>query len=304
MEALTKDSFVSLSTTEQVVRLEQLDARTRQQLILSSRNSVTLTRALSSEKLFYTLKEIGLADAVDLLALAAPEQVRDMLDLDCWRKDTIDTRRVAAWLMLLDEAGSGKLAEWALHTDIELLVLLVMRHFEVIRKADIEEDPDFDLSPYFTFDDQYLLRFIGEAEPILSLVLERLRVLDYENYKQVLEWSLHELDSVLEEDVLHWRNARLADRGYPAYDEARELFRFIPPDLASWERYHRAAVSKVRYAAGEEVIPSDHALMLLGERDSFLARALAALPSERIEEVRHELATLTNEVVIAEAYDP
>jgi hypothetical protein len=88
------------------------------------------------------------------------------------------------------------------------------------------------------------------------------------------------------------------------YDEARELFRFIPPDLASWERYHRAAVSKIRYAAGEEVIPSDHALMLLGERDSFLARALAALPSERIEEVRHELATLTNEVVIAEAYDP
>ena len=234
MEALTKDSFVSLSTTEQVARLEQLDARTRQQLILSSRNSVTLTRALSSEKLFYTLKEIGLADAVDLLALAAPEQVRDMLDLDCWRKDTIDTRRVAAWLMLLDEAGSGKLAEWALHTDIELLVLLVMRHFEVIRKADIEEDPDFDQSPYFTFDDQYLLRFIGEAEPILSLVLERLRVLDYENYKQVLEWSLHELDSVLEEDALHWRNARLADRGYPAYDEARELFRFIPPDLASW----------------------------------------------------------------------
>ena len=213
---------------------------------------MTLTRALSSETRFYTLQEIGLADAVALLALAAPEQVRDMLDLDCWRKDTIDTRRVAAWLMLLDEAGSGKLAEWALHTDIELLVLLVMRHFEVIRKADIEEDPDFDLFPYFTFDDQYLLRFIGEAEPILSLVLERLRVLDYENYKQVLEWSLHELDSVLEEDVLHWRNARLADRGYPAYDEARELFRFIPPDLASWERYHRAAVSKVGYAAGEE----------------------------------------------------
>ncbi len=304
MAALTKDSFVSLSTAEQVTRLEQLDARTRQQLILSSRNSVTLARALSAEKLFYTLKEIGLADAVDLLALAAPEQVRDMLDLDCWRKDMLDTRRVASWLMLLDEAGSGKLAEWALHTDIELLVLLVMRHFEVIRKADIEEDPDFDQSSYFTFDDQYLLRFVGEPEPILSLVLERLRVLDYENYKQVLEWSLHELDSVLEEDALHWRNARLADRGYPTYDEARELFRFLPPNLLSLERYRRAAVSKIRYVAGEEVIPSDHALMLLGVRDSFLVQTLAALPPERIEEVEHELAMLTNEVVVAEVCDP
>src|SRR5262245_1457208 len=143
MEILTKELFAALPIAEQAVRLEQVDARTRQQLIVSSRNSVTLTRALSSEKLFYTLKEIGLADATDLLALAAPEQIRDMLDLDCWRKDALDNRRVVAWLMLLDEAGSGKLAEWALHTDIELLVLLVMRHLEVVRKADVEEEPDF-----------------------------------------------------------------------------------------------------------------------------------------------------------------
>ncbi len=304
METLTKDAFVALSTVEQVARLEHVDARTRQQLIVSSRNSLALTRVLSSEKLFYTLKEIGLADAVDLLALAAPEQVRDMLDLDCWRRDTLDNRRVAAWLMLLDEAGSGKLAEWALHTDIEVLVLLVMRHFEVVRKADVEEDPDFDQSLYFTFDDQYLLRFVGEAEPILSLVLERLRVLDYENYKQVLEWSLHELDSALEEDALRWRNARLADRGYPAYDEAQALFRFVEPEALPWTRYRRATATKVRYASGEEVIPSDHALMLLDVRDSLLVRSLAVLPPEQLEEIGQELAMLTNEVVIAEACDP
>jgi hypothetical protein len=227
-----------------------------------------------------------------------------MIDLDCWRKDTLDDRRFLTWLMLLDEAGSSKLAEWALYADIELLVLLVKRHFEIVRKAEIEEDPNFDQSRYFTFDDQYLLRFVGEEEPILALLLERIRVLDYETYKRVLEWSLLELDSSLEEDSLRWRNARLADRGYPSYDEAQILFRFITPESVSPERYRRATATRVRYAADEEFIPADHALMLIdGDQDSLLVRALAVLPPEAIEQIRQELAMLTNETAVAEACD-
>ena len=133
---ITKELFVSFPVPEQAARLARVDAKTRRELILSARNSVELTRALSVEMLFYTLKEIGLADTVDLLALAAPQQVRDMLDLDCWRQDQLDARRVLTWLMVLDEAGSGKLAEWLLHADLELLVLLVKRHLEVVRKAE------------------------------------------------------------------------------------------------------------------------------------------------------------------------
>lgn len=303
METPTKELFAALPVAEQIVRLEQVDARARQHLILSSRNSLTLARSLSSEKLFYTLKEIGLTDATDLLALASPEQVRDMVDLDCWRKDTLDDRRMLTWLMLLDEAGSGKLAEWALHVDVELLVLLVKRHFEVIRKAEIEEDPDFNQASYFTFDDQYLLRFIGEEEPILALLLERMRVLDYETYRHILEWSLLEFDSSLEEDSLRWRNARLADRGYPSYDDAQELFRFVAPESIALAQYRRVAATKVRYAADEELVPADHALMLLNVPDSFLVRTLALLPSEHTEYIGQELAILTNEVVVAEARD-
>src|SRR5262249_11056804 len=153
-----------------------------------------------------------------------PEQVRDMMDLDCWRKDRLDDRRTLMWLMLLDETGSGKLAQWALRADVELLVLLVKRHLEIIRKADVEEDPNFNQSLYFTFDDQYLLRFLGEPEPILHLLLERLRVLDYRVYTYILENSLVELESGLEEEAFRWRNARLADRAYPDYEEARSLF--------------------------------------------------------------------------------
>lgn len=300
----SKEVFSSLPVPEQIVRLEQVDAKTRRELLLSARDRLALTRALSVETLFYTLKEIGLADSTELLALAAPEQVRDMLDLDCWRRDRFDDQRLLTWLLFLDEAGSGKLAEWFLHADVELLLLLVQRHFEVVRKFDVEEDPDFNQARYFTFDDQYLLRFIGEEEPILALLLERLRVLDYRTYQTILEASLYELDSGLEEEALRWRNARLADRGYPSSAEAGALFRFVAPETVSLAPYRRTALRPLRFATAEEVIPSDHALMLLDIRDSFLARVLATLPPEDVEPISHELAILTNQAMIAEARDP
>ena len=272
----------SSQSPNRLAQLVQLEAKERQEFLLSAKNGVAIVRALSSETLLYTLKEIGLHDAVGLLTMAAPEQVRDMLDLDCWRKDRLDDERLTNWLMLLDESGSSKLAEWILHADIELLVFLIQRHFEVVRKVDIEEEPDFDESKYFTFDDQYLLRFRGESEPILYLLLEQLRTLDYRRYLHALENSLFELESGLEEQAFRWRAARLEDRGYPIYEEAQALFRFIPPDSIPLQAYQRSP-DTLHLAAGDETItPPDHALALLAEPTSFFSQVLASLPHQTI----------------------
>lgn len=293
----------ALSVTEQAAQLVQLEAKERQEFLLSAKNGVAIVRALSSETLLYTLKEIGLQDAVGLLAMAAPEQVRNLLDLDCWRKDSLDDERLTNWLMLLDEGGSSKLAEWILHADIELLVLLIQRHFEVVRKVDVEEEPDFDESKYFTFDEQYLLRFRGESEPILYLLLEQLRTLDYRRYLHALENSLFELESGLEEQAFRWRAARLEDRGYPGYEEAQTLFRFLPPDSISCQAYPRLP-DTIQLAAGDDTItPPDHALALLSEPTSFFSLVLASLPRQTIAQIGQELAYLTNSIVTAEARD-
>ena len=292
-----------LSVSEQAAQLVQLDAKSRQEMILAAANSLDLVRALSSETLLYTIKEIGANDAVDLLALAAPEQVRDILDLDCWRQDSLDDERLINWLLLLDEGGGSKLAEWFLHTDIELLVLLVKRYFEVVRQVDIEDDRDFDQTEYFTFDDQYLLRFRGEPEPILHVLIERIRALDYRMYLYVLENSLFELESGLEEAAFRWRTARLEDHGYPTYEEAQDLFRFVPPESVHLQPYTRAAL-QMHFASGDEVVtPPDHALALLSQPASFFSRILAALPAEYLEQIGQELAYLTNIIVAAEGRD-
>ncbi len=280
-----------------------LPAKTRQERILASPRSLDLVRGLSSESLFYTLKEVGLTDAGGLLGLASPEQVRDMMDLDCWRKDRLDGQRLLSWLMFLDEAGSGKLAEWALQADVELLVWLVKRHCEVVRKADVEHEPDFNPGRYFSFDDQYLLRFVGDEEPILGLLLERLRVLDYRFYTHILEQTLFELETQLEEEALRWRMARLADRGYPDFEQARELFQIVPPHTVRPERYPRTGLAPSRSRDTEAVIPPDHAVLLVSEAQSFFGTALSAADPAIRERLSIELAYLTNHVVMAEACD-
>ena len=284
-------------------QLSGLPAKTRQARILASPRSLDLVRGLSSESLFYTLKEIGLTDAGGLLALASPEQVRDMMDLDCWRKDRLDGQRLLSWLMFLDEAGSGKLAEWALQADVELLVWLVKRHCEVVRKADVEREPDFNPGRYFSFDDQYLLRFVGDEEPILGLLLERLRVLDYRFYTHILEQTLFELETQLEEEALRWRMARLADRGYPDFEQARELFRIVSPHTVRPERYPRTGLPPPRSRDAEAVIPPDHAVLLVSAAESFFGTALSAAGPAIRERLSIELAYLTNHVVMAEACD-
>ncbi len=292
-----------LPVSEQAAQLVQLDAKGRQEFLLSAKNGLAIVRALSSETLLYTLKEIGLNDTVELLAIASPEQVRDMLDLDCWRKDRLDDARLMNWLMLLDESGSSKLAEWFLHTDIELLVLLIQRHFEVVRQADVEEDANFDRSQYFTFDEQYLLRFRGEPEPILYLLLEQVRALDYRMYLHALENSLFELESGLEEYAFRWRVARLEDRGYPTYEEAQALFRFTPPDSIPLQHYQRVPATIQLVAGDDTITPPDHVLALLTEPTSFFSQVLARLPRKTIEQIGQELAYLTNIIVMAEARD-
>ena len=111
-----QEQFLSLPFQEKLEFLYGLPARQKRDLILSAPEAERLVRSFAPETLFYTLKEIGLADSVDVLGLASPTQVRDMLDLDCWRRDRLDDRRLLAWLMLLDEAGGGKLAEWGVPT--------------------------------------------------------------------------------------------------------------------------------------------------------------------------------------------
>ena len=103
--AYSSDAFNSLPFREQLDALYGISARDRRDLILSAPNAQRLVRSFAAESLFHTLKEIGLEDGAELLSLASGEQVCALVDLDCWKKDRLETATLLNWLEVIVEAG-------------------------------------------------------------------------------------------------------------------------------------------------------------------------------------------------------
>src|SRR5438034_243636 len=84
-----------------VLSLPRTVARRRALAILDDPAAEKLVPSLPLQDLYYAIKEIGLADAADLVALASPEQIRGFLDLEVWERDRFVTERADPWLELL-----------------------------------------------------------------------------------------------------------------------------------------------------------------------------------------------------------
>ncbi|HTO98518.1 MAG TPA: DUF6178 family protein, partial [Myxococcales bacterium] len=92
-------------------------------LILSAPDPQQLVESLPAEELYFAILDVGPDDAAELVAMAAPEQFRHLVDMAAWRgaDEGPRTGEVLRWLRLAREGGAdlakfrGQL--WAL--DIE-----------------------------------------------------------------------------------------------------------------------------------------------------------------------------------------
>ena len=64
----------------------------RAEALLEEPDAAQLIPQIPVQNLYYAIKEVGLADAYDVVALATPEQVRGFLDLDVWDRDLWKSR--------------------------------------------------------------------------------------------------------------------------------------------------------------------------------------------------------------------
>ena len=72
---------------------------------LARPNAVELVQSSSSEQLFFTIKTVGLADSLALLALVTERQVCGFVDLDCWRKDSFVRKPFMEWIAAFVQVG-------------------------------------------------------------------------------------------------------------------------------------------------------------------------------------------------------
>ncbi len=301
--AYSSDAFNRLPFREQLDALYGISALERRDLILSAPNAQRLVRSFAAESLFQTLKEVGLEDGGDLLALASGDQVCALLDLDCWKKDRLETATLLDWLEVIVEAGGRAVGELLNAVDRDLLVLLLKRFVRVHRRDDPEEPEDDAEGPeIFELDEHYQILFHrwDARSALVRNLIEALYERDYSYFITVMEDTSWGVESDLEEAAFRMRNARLQDRGFPDYYEAQEIYRPLrATDLAPRsEPLGRAATEQ------DWALAQDRALALPESGASFFSQLLhAGFSGEAATELRHELAHLVNRVLVADGVD-
>jgi len=254
-------------------------------------------RTLPAEELYFTIREIGMGDAAELVRLASPGQFRTFLDLDAWRGSEVDARRILPWLRAARAAASTsdrEAARWRRklrQLDPEILSLVLVA---TLRIHDLEEDPDPEIQGdrfMRTPEGKYVIEFSVDGVEYLAArgIVDDLYAEDPFIATRALAAIRSELPSELEESALRWRRGRLADLGFPDLEEALSWFSRPAPG------------PPVR--VGVAARPPGFFLAAF-ERGSLLDRAAARLPVPRRQAFEQQLMTAANAVLVADAVDP
>ncbi len=270
----------------------------RAELILASPYPEGLVRNLPPVELFFTLKGSSLDLAVELLSYAKGSQIQFLFDFDVWFKDRIRPERVASWIILLFEAGEGRVLEWLAIADWDFLIAMLQKFVKIHKRPDdVELIEAYDFLPPYTLDDIYFVEFKEERlEFYFRRIIELIREEWPETYFALMESLIWELPVEVEERAFRFRNGRLADEGIPDYYTSLEIYTYIHPKRLSKIDPRTLALT------GEERAP--HTLHLIpyeGPQELFIVKVLSLIqdPFQR-ERIHQELAWLATKVILVD----
>src|SRR5262249_37070106 len=149
----------------------------RAQALLELPDAAQVIPTLPAQDLYYVIKDVGLADSHELLALASPAQVRGLLDFDVWEREKLLLGRVAEWIDALLDVGPAKLGATVGALDVELPSLWLARHARVYDLSLGEAPPEEDEHLLWPSPDRFFLVEItaqGDAARAVERLLDHL----------------------------------------------------------------------------------------------------------------------------------
>jgi hypothetical protein len=197
------------------------------------------------------------------------------------------------------EAGEKKVVQFIQSTDLEFMALL-MKKFLHVTTLDGEHLEGMDKIPLFTLDQFHFVGFKGKKtrevfEPFLGILYRT----DEKIYRRLMDALIVELESELEEIGYRLRNSRLTGYGFPDFEEALEIYRFVAPD--SLIREERIPQEIDWEEGGKE---GSMFYLTFQQEGPFLSTILSKIDdSQEQDRLRQEITALCNKAIVAEAID-
>jgi hypothetical protein len=298
------ETFDTLPAKQRVEIFRELSPRGREELLEVIARPTELTRRISEEEMFFTIKELGENNAPALIAVTTGKQLLYLLDIDFWKKEMLDTYAVARWLEILSRFGEDKMLQFVQVADPELILTAMERLIRVkMRNPDLDFVEDSDSLPSYTLEDMFYIEFlIPDSEEVLKQFLETVFRWDARYYINMMQGLATGLPGENEEAALKWRRARLADKGFPEFDEAVEIYQYLQrgavrEPLAESAPPETDRAEKSRYFLG-------YPLKVLDSNNLFRKCLDDILDPNEKDRVVTELAHLSNKVMVADGRDP
>ena len=300
-------------------RIRQL-AQTRQKMlsmpaeqamasILGHPQPAALVHSFPEEDLHFLIHDLGLDNALPLIALASNRQWEFMLDMEVWKKDQLNYPLATTWLQLLLHADPNRLVQWCFDERLEFLELYLFRNIELrVRESD-QFSSDLE-DGFFTDDDTYYIRFVDypvatpesraaktRRNEMLHLLLRRISGFDHPRYQGMLSESVSLIPVEIEEELFRLRNVRLAEKGFLPFHKAVGVYQPLRPgDLSA---RGKKAIRPPSPDDPRFPVPQFAATFLEG--DNLFVRALKGiLDVHVIQQLQGELAGLCNQVISAD----
>ncbi|BCG47762.1 hypothetical protein GEOBRER4_n2609 [Citrifermentans bremense] len=286
---LSQSDFQALPLEKKREYLKTVPAREKMDLIIADPNAKRVAATLEPQEFFWMVKEVGEADALELLQAASAEQCVFILDMETWDGWTFSEEQVHHWLEKFMEGGEPRVHELLQQLDFELLQLFLSREIEVGGGVGDQSNDQERLSEYdHTFDGVFMINFKNQKHSqLVGDFLSMLIKLDNPLYTALMEGAKGDVDLELEEQCQRFRTGRLQDLGFPPLDEALSVYARVNPDQFQLE-------------GGKELSPAGEGGQLVpvgADEGTFFSRALALAATPTLFQ---ELNYLVNSALVAE----
>lgn len=214
-------------------------AKKRLDFIINHQSPLKVVQSTPVFDLLLTMREIGAESFLELAEMMKPEQVQELLDLEIWPGDRLDSKIAGNYFSLLFTANKDTAIKQLHGLDIELLGLMFKLVSDIYDLTLGEEPQDFPELYSKSPDNRFLVCFKdneehGGLKESLHQFLEELYGRDLKYSLLLLERVRFELASGLEEQSLHWRNSRMLDLGVLPREE--RLMFFAPLSIKALQK--------------------------------------------------------------------
>jgi hypothetical protein len=277
--------------------------------ILQDPQPLPLVHSFPEQDLYFLIHDVGPEDALPVLSLASDKQWEHIVDLETWQKDQVDQKAAARWLGLLLDADPDRFIRWFLEQKLEFIEFYLHKNIEV-RVMEHDQDPSELEGDFFSLDNSYFIRVLDQSlkeeteqigddqrKKFLTKLIKLLADFDHRTYQHVMLEATHVLPAESEEKCYHWRNVRLAEKGFLPFDEAVGIYQPIKPQDIGQYRVDRLADRDDT----RSVLPISQYPMQLLKEDNHFTNALATLSeSPALPGIQAEFAGLCNRIIVAD----